>query len=897
MSNTNNKVKVVGYAQRVFYNDGIEYRNFSPDLVGNQLASNGGTPLFTMGNFAITTNLDPKLDKTYLTNKFSNFVTLSDLSLTQQQAQALLDDNANVILNLDKTNLKYYALFGSLAEYVRVSLEQIIINWPASLYVSPTYVSNNQMVSSPTFENYYYDSISEISTFKVFTNTLTNNFEINYLLNGSIIDTFSSSNNIRNLTVNYSVYSIFINNVEYDVIGFTGATSLQNSYIYFQVNGNPFSGLGVSSNVSYHIKPNSTELNKFFNSLPDLQYYLLNRQTSPLYTSKFKYPVKTDDGVILYVTDTITWPVSDGYNIDFSTSAYVDYASKLLNIATDNDLYSSNLMNRFLVSESITSFDTTPVHLSDLDQDTSGKKVNKTLNVYGRSFDDINNLITGIEFANTVTYDKLDNTPDIYLKNLSRVLGWEIISSVVENDLLKSYVTPAPSQYSGVSVGYTPVEADIELWRRLILNTPWLWKSKGARKSIEFLLKFIGAPQGLVHFNEYIYKADAPIDVDLFRQILKLNGLDTDLSIYPIDENGYPSPLPNTPDMYFQNNGLWYRETGGTGSTIDIVVGNNPHVGPYDGGFKYINQFRNLIPNFSAVTISSSTSTTGTANLFTNYGLGVISNYSGATYVDVTDVSGNSLDNCVVFVSEIIPDPHPSLYVNDCGCESPQNDDSLSICLSGKTLPAQPPCPKFVFPTSDNVESGIHTFYPYQYNIDGSVYLNQDGAPVPKTTYYTSKNCCKSIGGTSFLYNTVDPNTGMIVNSGYVCCDKTGKCGCSVTCKWMVNTTPISLPPDTSTYSGPQSKYLTFTKPDGTIGIVMPDGCNCVANYTTAVPNVTDPNTGEVGYACKLTSSGLADILGGTYSQIYNFYQQKTTGKINCYVNTLPNLGPSSWYQ
>ena len=61
-----NKIKVVGYAQKVVFTDGIEYRNFTPDLVGLQLASNGGTPLFTMGNFSITSNLDSKLDKTYL---------------------------------------------------------------------------------------------------------------------------------------------------------------------------------------------------------------------------------------------------------------------------------------------------------------------------------------------------------------------------------------------------------------------------------------------------------------------------------------------------------------------------------------------------------------------------------------------------------------------------------------------------------------------------------------------------------------------------------------------------------------------------------------------------------------------------------------------------------------
>jgi hypothetical protein len=46
--------------QKRTFGNGIEYRPFSPDLVGVQIASDGGTPLFTMGNFSIT-NMDPKV--------------------------------------------------------------------------------------------------------------------------------------------------------------------------------------------------------------------------------------------------------------------------------------------------------------------------------------------------------------------------------------------------------------------------------------------------------------------------------------------------------------------------------------------------------------------------------------------------------------------------------------------------------------------------------------------------------------------------------------------------------------------------------------------------------------------------------------------------------------------
>jgi hypothetical protein len=44
-------------------------------------------------------------------------------------------------------------------------------------------------------------------------------------------------------------------------------------------------------------------------------------------------------------------------------------------------------------------------------------------------------------------------------------MGWDLISSVVENDLLSNYVKTAESDYSGESTGLTPIQADIELWK------------------------------------------------------------------------------------------------------------------------------------------------------------------------------------------------------------------------------------------------------------------------------------------------------------------------------------------------------------------------------------------------------------------------------------------------
>ena len=882
------KIKVAGYSKKTSYEGNIEYRNFSPDLVGTQLASNGGTPLFTMGNFAITTNLDPKIDKSYATGKFSDFVTLDNLNLSVVESQVLLKNNTSTFLNLDTTKLKNYALFGSMREYIRVELEEIITNWPASLYASPLVSIDGDDYVGYTYENYTYDFLTNESSFKVNVTFLINQYQINFLTNGTIVDTFNATNDLRNMTINYGSYAILYNDTEYDILDFTGSTYDFNDYIYFKVKGNPFTGGTSVSNIYYHIKPKKIIENTYFNGLTGLQEYLLSRDTTPLYTAKFEYPVRTDTGIIMYTSKSLTWPVTDGYNIDFDTTSYTEYATQLLEIATNYDLNETNLMTRFLVSESISAFDTTPVHLAPEHQDTTtGQKVNKTLNIYGRSFDDLNQFVQGISFAHTVSYNKQDNVPDKYLKDLARVLGWELVSTLVSDDLLNNYVTTSESQYSGQTVGLTPTEMDNELWRRIILNSPWIWKSKGARKSIEFLVNFMGIPKGLMTFNEYIYRADAPLDINLFIDVLDKNGLDTDLTLYPIDSNGYPKPMSDTPDMYFQNNGLWYRETGGTGATLDILTGNNPHVGRYDGGYKYINQFKTLIPNFSAVTINTGTESISTENIFSNYSQGVITNYTGPTYVDVVGDDNSDIGNCVVYKSEIIQDPMPDPTLTKCGCECSDEDDILSVCVQKGQHKTQP-CKDLVGSRYVEETTGFYVVQKNTYTPNGTVV----GV---KSTKYLDKECCKALGGKSAymdsMYDGAFEDNKDMATSGYVCCT-TQKCGCNVACKWGLNEfiqnpdgsgylqqmEPIQIPEKSGNF------FLQFKMFYGTgnSAVVTIDGSNCINSYTIPVNGIKDPFTGEIGFGCKLTDIGMTDLAKGKNSVLVDSFSKRQNGTLGC---------------
>jgi hypothetical protein len=867
----NERIKVLGYTQKVSHNEQIEYRNFSPDLVGVQLASQGGTPLFTMGNFSVTTNLEPKVSKNFSTTKFSNFVTLTDLDLTLQKTLELLTNNAGVILNLDRTNLANYSLFGSLSELVRVSLENIIINWPAALYINPQYAILPDYITSTgyTVENYTYDIVTNKSSFAVNVNVVNNMFQINYHKNGTVANTFNETNELRNLTINYESYAIFYDNIEYDVLEFTGSIYDTNDYLYFTVKGNPFSGTTNGSYPIYYIKPNKIKENTFFNGLDDFEYYLLNRQTAPIYTSLFNFTIKSNSGQVLYTSESATWPTSDGYNLDFNTDAYEDYALKLLDIATNYDSTTSNLMVRFLVTESITDFDTTAVHLDPLDQDTTGQKMNKNLTIYGVEYDKLNAFINGIKFANTVSYDKLNNTPDYYLKNIARIMGWDLISSVLENNLLKSYIEPKNSTYTGLAVGLTAVEADNELWRRLILNSPWLWKSKGTRKSIEFLFKFIGTPLGLIKFNEHIYLAENKLDIDLFQNVLFLSNSDTNLLNYPIDSNGYPRPLTNTSDLYYQSSGQWYRETGGVNADIDITTGNNPHVGPYDGGFKYINQFRSLIPNFTAVTITSETKTTNTQALFSNYKLGTVTGYIGDVYVDITTADGTDFSNCYVVSATTIQDPKHRQDESSCGCASPELLQSLSICVEKNQVPYD--CHTDIKSYELLSPRNYYIFNKYQYNQDGRIYSETNGDPILDSTVFIDPICCNIQGSIPYYYNQFSlGKTGKgiassLINSGYICCAPTNQCGCFVTCKWVLSNA------QTATINGNQ--YLDFIDELGNARVVSQDGQNCVSNTTKV--SVTDPHTNLTGFGCQVNA-------GANLSNIKQIYLDRASGKLDC---------------
>ena len=926
-------IKVPGYAKRVFYNGNIEYRNFSDNLVGNQSIinidnkNNESSSLFTMGNFVVTTNNTNRSEYSFRGKNFTQFYDLTTLNFTND-IEKLLAANTNIKLNLDNNKLSSYAYFGSATEFIRVTLENIITYWPASLYSNPLLSTPYGDYTGYTVENYKYDAYNDKSFFDVSVTMLDNKFELVFTQDGNTIDTFNADNKLRNVTLNYSDYVISFNDVEYAILEFTGSTNEISGYINLVVEGDPFNDVTTTATTrmsSFHIKPNKLKVDEFFNKLTSFEENLLNRSTSPKYTSIYDYDAPGGDGIVYKSTKIITWPVSDGYNIDFSTIEYIGFVGELIKIASTSDSAASDILARFLVSNSISNFDSLP-QLDGTQEISSGQKMTKILKIYGRSFDEVKIWMDGLKLFNTVTYDKKNNTPDQLVKNLAKNMGWEITTPLGNNDLLTHYVETHPSSYSGQSTGLSVQQAEIEMWRRLIINSAWLFKSKGSRKSIEFFFKFLGIPKGLIDLNEYIYRAKNKIDMNIFYKILERFQLSSDLTLYNVDADGYPKFPVQTSGMYFQKSGLWYRQTGGAGTSDHILTGNNPHIGPYDGGQTYLTQLHNLIPNFTPFTIVNEVTITGSTNLFYNYNKGKFNYYKGKTFVDVLDSRGVDKSECVQTTTTIITDPYPNYKETICGCPCEVEDDILSVCLKHKIVKPASTCNTDIA-SYEYVNQANLTPYPFMYVYEKKRYdMSKNVADGTTPTVFRSKECCIKDGGYPYLYDSYYVNNSSwangrysyYVNTGYVCTKSPGESsdfktkggGCFISCQWRIantsqdgkdfkklNNDVVTLNDITWTYKN--EKYLKFVTPKNSWGIVKTDGtyfsgepeykytneadsCFCDLGLTTP-ELVVDPVTGKNGYGCKIKKELLNFITyRADYIHVMQTYYSKSIGLRGC---------------
>ncbi len=595
---------------------------FSDNLVGFQLVDGGG---FTQGNFEFTESITEKQNRTFNIGVFSDPMSLDSMNIKSVEESRLIQaKNFRVFPNFDLSQVTNFTLYGSLVKRISSSITNIINYFPAALEVTP-FLFNFTRTESAI--NISYDPIENETYFEIPIGAIKNPFEIEYSTNATrnLELRELKVSELRNFTTNYQKYCLILGDNKYNIASFT-PTNENSTTLKMYVDGNPFSGQQISY-LYYIIRPTDFYVNKVFNeNFDQVEQFLLNRNVTPEYTSTFISVEQNEDGSYYLTNKNVTFPKNGTWNLDISSPSFNSYLTQLNEFAEGLDGYRTNLISRFLTTGAFKEFD------------TDDQKMEKILQIYGRSFDESMKFILALPNMTNVNYVVKNDIPSQLLKNLAQTLGWKTnISPITETQLLDSVFSTGSNDFSGLSVGQTPEELNYQYYRNLILNAAYLFKSKGTRKSIEILLRLIGAPESLIEFNEYIYVADQKINLNQFEtQYAQISGgtyvqelpvLDTTdifsimgnqytgfttttisenanvvLEDYPIDEYGYPSMPQESESFYYQIGGGWFESTPQhrmpekVDITNSVFTGSNPNFQttllPFNYGEQYLQRYR-----------------------------------------------------------------------------------------------------------------------------------------------------------------------------------------------------------------------------------------------------------------------------------------------------------------
>lgn len=405
--------------------------NIGDKAVGLQFANSNneisGDPFFTLGNFSINTSVSqkPAVGKTAKISPETRTYTaasINDLNPNKNTdattnlvdtINAKIENNLTVTILFDKKKLENYVLYSPLKETVKNTIVEISQKYPASLKL------NVISLLSPTVSDYSYNTDKDTSEFKININNIENPFGIEYTVIGTTITDDANITPLRNFSKKYSDFVLYYNDTEYKILNVTlpsSKTDTDNG-IYLVVQGNPFDGVANNDqtvNTTFWLKPSLKKFDEFQSSLSDMGKFLMDYDYElKRYISVIRYTKVTDSGVRINTEEQLIFPQSDKHNIDIFTSDFDAYLTKLNQISDDFDATKTNLITRFLTTDSLKEFD------------TDDRRINLMFGLIGKNFDNIRKYIDGITFMTNLTYDKIENIPDLLVKNFGNMLGFE----------------------------------------------------------------------------------------------------------------------------------------------------------------------------------------------------------------------------------------------------------------------------------------------------------------------------------------------------------------------------------------------------------------------------------------------------------------------------------------
>ena len=616
--------------KRYFYTPAPPVGTETPfdSIVGLQQTTGGG---LTLGNFEFTNAIYEKVNRTFDQGIFSKKYNLENLDIKDiEETKRIIQQNFQVYPNFDISQVTSFTIYGSLQKRISTSITKIINFFPAALEIYNTTLS---LTTGLTATNIFYDPIEDITILDVNVGQARNPFDIDYTVNAArnIEVRPIEVSKYRDLTNYFEDYGLYVEdlNNEYNILDLEPADDLSQSFITLTVNGNPFPDVTATTKTII-LKPDTLKTQEIFNlNFDEVEKFLLNTNITPKYTAIFDYPEYLDDGSYVTIQKKLNWTIDGIWNLNIRTSTFDNYLEELNNISEKLDEFKTNLISRFLTTGAFKEFD------------TPDQRMEKILQIYGRSFDEVKKFIDSLAYINSVNYITKNDIPSQLLTNLAQTLGIETnISPINNEDLLNSvFQTSKEKIYSGQAQSLTPTELNYQYFKNVILNSAYMFKTKGTRQSLEYIMRFIGAPEALTEFNEIIYVADAKINIDDFKESyaklsggtiyverpildpqntfsilgVQYTGYTIDVVVetinlgendYGISDSWYPKSPSTTEDYFFQKGSGWFEKSPKHRSPQEVDLENSelnqniPSVvtklKPYSFGQEYLDRYQSF---------------------------------------------------------------------------------------------------------------------------------------------------------------------------------------------------------------------------------------------------------------------------------------------------------------
>lgn len=552
-------------------NDGCDIRYRDHVTIGSQhKLEPGQKPVYGEGNFIFT-------DSNFVDYRYKrNFYNSVEI-LTSDKIDIDDLDHYDDMFDMVNDDLSEYVYYGSSQELIRSAVEKIIREFPSCLQTKDFlldgyYNEDNEYIEYEESKEFIVDNQFNID---LLSNELTETDKVNRILRSELANYTVNGESIEKYEI-YNYYEEhkldFINYIDF-LCKWEGrkaiVITINDKYLlHYYVKDKEL--VLTTPDENLYIKPIQSRIDEYFDNLNFIERKLLNRNTYPIYSSKFTIRKKGQT-----YTTYHTFPTINEYCIDVSSSAFGAYVSKLTEVCEEYDELYSNVINNRLVHEAIKTLDWSKVHtsnVSDVDYDIGTKRVESFLNIIGRGFDDIKNSIDSINPPKYELTKSVDNTNRLVEQN--KLLGWELYnvcdkSANFSVDSEKWFRRFGNQKFDGVTLNN-------EFLKRLNIFSENIISRKGTTEAIDIIFGLFGFGRESYDIKEEFYYIDNIFNVRKYEEFFSefteeaLGQTPNDITYklpykhVNIEGEEYLIPFVESNkdyfnDVYFQSKGGWEK--------------------------------------------------------------------------------------------------------------------------------------------------------------------------------------------------------------------------------------------------------------------------------------------------------------------------------------------------